>query len=63
VKDHHINIFPSDEDNGYIANIPDLPSCSAFGPTPESALQELQLAKRTWLQSAQSLGKPIPTPH
>ena len=34
MKDYHINIFHSEEDNGYIADIPDLESCSAFGSTP-----------------------------
>ena len=35
MKDYHINIFYSDEDAGYIADIPDLEACSAFGETPE----------------------------
>ena len=34
MKDCHINIFWSDEDGGYIADIPDLEACSAFGATP-----------------------------
>jgi predicted RNase H-like HicB family nuclease len=46
VKDYHINIFYSDEDEGYIADIPDLSYCSAFGETPIEALQELSLANR-----------------
>jgi predicted RNase H-like HicB family nuclease len=62
MKDYHINIFFSDEDEGYIADIPDLEACSAFGPTPEDALREVQIAKAAWLQSAQDLGKPIPPP-
>ena len=37
-KDYHINIFFSEEDGGYIADIPDLESCSAFGKTPQEAL-------------------------
>ena len=37
-KDYHINIFYSEEDEGYIADIPDLKACSAFGHTPEEAL-------------------------
>jgi hypothetical protein len=45
MRDYHINIFPSDEDGGYIADIPDLPHCSAFGETPEEALAEV-LASR-----------------
>jgi len=62
VSDYHINIFYSDEDRGYIADIPDLDSCSAFGNTPEQALAEVEEAKRAWLEAARAAGKPIPTP-
>ena len=60
MKDYHINIFYSDEDGGYIADIPDLESCSAFGETPEQALAEVGLAKAAWLAAASREGKPIP---
>lgn len=60
MKDYHINIFYSEEDGAYIADIPDLQACSAFGATPEEALRELELAKQSWLESAQTAGKPIP---
>ncbi len=62
MKDFHINIFYSDDDEGYIADIPDLKSCSAFGSTPEEALHEVELAKAAWLEAAREVGKPIPTP-
>jgi predicted RNase H-like HicB family nuclease len=62
MKDYHINIFYSDEDEGYIADIPDLESCSAFGESPDSALREVQIARDAWLQAAKELGKPIPAP-
>ena len=62
MKDYHINIFQSDEDGGYIADIPDLPHCSAFGATPEEALHEVLSAKAAWLDAARSEGKPIPPP-
>jgi len=62
MSDYHINIFYSDEDSGYIADIPDLESCSAFGETPEQALAELELAKKAWLEAARKEGKPIPRP-
>ena len=45
MKDYHINIFYSEEDRGYIADVPDLEACSAFGATPEEALREVQIAK------------------
>ena len=62
MKDYHINIFYSNEDEGYIADIPDLKYCSAFGETAESALQEVQIAKTAWLEAATTAGKPIPEP-
>ena len=45
MKDYHVNVFYSDEDGGYIADIPDLEFCSAFGETPADALQEVEKAK------------------
>jgi predicted RNase H-like HicB family nuclease len=62
VKDYHINIFYGDEDGGYVADIPDLKFCSAFGGTPEEALKEVEIAKTAWLEVARDAGKPIPTP-
>jgi predicted RNase H-like HicB family nuclease len=62
MKDYHINIFYSEEDGGYIADIPDLDSCSAFGNTPAEALAEVEIAKDTWLEAARTEGKPVPLP-
>ena len=60
--DYHINIFYSDEDEGYIADIPDLESCSAFGHSPEEALAAVEQAKEAWLAAARDSGKPVPPP-
>ena len=62
MKDYHTNLFYSAADEGYIADIPDLQFCSAFGETPELALKEALIAKAAWLAAAQTTGKPIPTP-
>jgi predicted RNase H-like HicB family nuclease len=62
MRDYHINIFWSEEDGCYVADIPDLVSCSAFGSTPQEALAQLAIAKETWLTVAQEQGKPIPKP-
>ncbi len=62
MTDYHINIFFSDEDGGYIADIPDLQACSAFGDTTEQALSEVERAKTAWLAAARETGKPIPSP-
>jgi len=62
VKDYHINIFYSEEDGGYIADIPDLEACSAFGSTPDEALKQVELARIAWLEAARAEGKSIPQP-
>ena len=62
MKDYHINIFYSKEDGGYIADIPDLEACSAFGSTPDEALKQVELAKNIWLEAAHAENKPIPQP-
>jgi predicted RNase H-like HicB family nuclease len=62
MRDYFIGIFYSEEDEGYIADIPDLQYCSAFGETPEEALREVQIAKMAWLEAARASGRIIPVP-
>jgi predicted RNase H-like HicB family nuclease len=62
MKDYHINIFYSPDDEAYIADIPDLKYCSAHGETPQEALAEVLVAKEAWLESARENGRPIPEP-
>jgi predicted RNase H-like HicB family nuclease len=62
MKDYHINIFYSDEDEAYIADIPDLKYCSAHGETQEEAFVEVLVAKALWLEVAEEAGIPIPEP-
>ncbi len=60
--DYHINLFFSAEDGGYIADVPDLKSCAAFGTTPETALKEVLVAKAAWRAAARKHKKPVPKP-
>ena len=62
MKDYHVNLFYSEEDGGYIADIPDLKHCSAFGETQEEALREVLKAKKAWIETAVANGKPVPKP-
>lgn len=62
MSDYHINVFYSEEDAAYVADIPDLEACSALGSTAEEALAEVEQAKRAWLAVAQKDGRPIPEP-
>ena len=62
MKDYHINIFYSEEDEAYVADIPDLAHCSALGATAAEALREVTIAKAAWLESARAEGRPVPPP-
>ncbi len=62
ISDYHINVFYSEADGGYIADVPDLEACAAFGDTPEQALAEVLRAKDAWLATAADMGLSIPEP-
>ncbi len=57
-----IEIFYSDEDEGFIAVVPELPGCSAFGETEEEALAEIKVAMGLWLETARKENRPISQP-
>lgn len=62
MSEYHINLFWTDEDECWIADITDLKFCSAHGETPEEALREVTTAKKAWLASAKAHKRPIPKP-
>ncbi|EIC19927.1 type II toxin-antitoxin system HicB family antitoxin [Thiorhodovibrio frisius] len=57
-----IEIFWSDEDDGYIATVPDLPGCSAWGKTQTEAAREIEPAMTAWIDACRKSGDPIPNP-
>jgi predicted RNase H-like HicB family nuclease len=57
---YHINVFWSDEDSCWIADVPDLRPCSGHGATPEEAMAHVQDAIQGWLAVARDRGFPIP---
>ncbi|MDE3088598.1 MAG: type II toxin-antitoxin system HicB family antitoxin [Chloroflexota bacterium] len=57
-----IEIFYSEEDEGYVAVAPELPGCSAFGETEEEALKEIKIAMELWMETAKRESRPIPQP-
>ena len=59
---YHINVFWSQEDGCWIADVPDLRPCSAHGDTPVQAIAEAQEAVALWLETARERGFPIPEP-
>lgn len=57
-----IEIFYSEEDEGYIAIVPELPGCTAFGETEEEALKEIKTAIELWIETAKKEGREVPEP-
>jgi len=57
---YHINVFWSDEDESWIAAVPDLAGCSTHGRTPAEAAAEAQEAIALWLETARNEGIAIP---
>jgi predicted RNase H-like HicB family nuclease len=57
-----IIVFWSEEDGAWVADVPDLKSCSAFGDSPEQAVAEVRVAMDAWLAAAREAGLTIPKP-
>lgn len=57
---YHINVFWSSRENCWLADIPDLVSCSAQGDSPLGALAEVEIAMALWLETARDGNLPIP---
>jgi predicted RNase H-like HicB family nuclease len=55
-------IYWSDEDQSFIADVPELPGCMAHGASPDEALANAQEAMQLWLDTAHEFGDPIPEP-
>ncbi len=49
----------SDEDEAFIAEVPELPGCAADGPTRQDALANAERVINEWIATAQELGRPI----
>jgi predicted RNase H-like HicB family nuclease len=57
-----IEVFWSEEDEAWVADVPDLPYCTAHGATPQEAVAEVEQASNAWLEVARATGRPIPRP-
>ncbi|MDD5940496.1 MAG: type II toxin-antitoxin system HicB family antitoxin [Lachnospiraceae bacterium] len=55
-------IYWSNEDNRWLVDVPELPGCMADGDTPEDALRNAEVVIDEWIETARSIGKPIPEP-
>ncbi|MBI4586003.1 MAG: type II toxin-antitoxin system HicB family antitoxin [Planctomycetes bacterium] len=59
---YEIIIYWSNEDQAYIAEVPELPGCAADGDTYQEALRNVELIIKEWIETATELGRPIPQP-
>jgi predicted RNase H-like HicB family nuclease len=59
---YEIIIYWNDEDQAYVAEVPELPGCSAHGNTYESALSNAKQAVALWIETAKEFNDPIPAP-
>ena len=59
---YEIIIYWSNEDQAFVAEIPELPGCAAHGPTQEAALASAKEAIRLWIDTAKEFRDPIPEP-
>jgi predicted RNase H-like HicB family nuclease len=59
---YEIILYWSKEDQAFIAEVPELPGCAADGASYQEALNNAELVIREWIETAQELGRPIPSP-
>ena len=59
---YEIVIYWSEDDNAFIAEVPELPGCASDGSTYSEALANVDVIVQEWIETARELGRPIPEP-
>jgi len=59
---YHIDVFWSDENESWVANVPDVESCTAAGQTPQEALDQVMTLLQRWFEAARDNGRFVPEP-
>jgi predicted RNase H-like HicB family nuclease len=59
---YELIIYWSDEDNSFVAEVPELPGCAADGASYAEAVVNVETAISLWVDTARELGRPIPAP-
>jgi predicted RNase H-like HicB family nuclease len=57
---YEVIIYWSGDDDAFVAEVPKLPGCAADGPSPQQALENVQLVAREWIETARELGRLVP---
>lgn len=63
ISKYEVIIYWSEEDQAFIAEIPELPGCAADGQTYWDALAKAEIGIQGWLETARDLGRPVPHPN
>lgn len=59
---YELILFWSEEDQAFIVEVPELPGCMADGASYAEAVANAEKVIQEWIQTAQEMGRPIPTP-
>ena len=59
---YEVIIYWSEDDQAYVAEVPELPGCAADGATYQEALANAETVIQEWIETAKELGRPIPEP-
>ena len=59
---YEIILYWSEDDNAYLAEVPELAGCMAEGPSAGEALRNVEIIAQEWIETAQELGRPVPVP-
>ena len=59
---YEIILYWSNEDDTFIAEVPELPGCAADGPTRQEALANVEIVIGEWIETAKGMGRVIPEP-
>ena len=59
---YEIILYWSEDDDAYIAEVPELAGCMAEGPSAGEALRNVEIIAQEWIETAQELGRPVPVP-
>ena len=62
IHKYEIILYWSDQDQTFVAEVPELPGCMAHGDSPEAALRQVKEAIQLWIDTAREFGEPVPKP-
>lgn len=59
---YEVILYWSEDDQAFIAEVPELPGCAADGATYQDALSNAEVIMQEWIETAKEQGRPVPEP-